>query len=63
MACFAVDDAAAALLVDLTRPGPAPAHPRPAMPAQGRNVEEQDSSEIDTEDEIDAVRRVRSNNR
>ena len=45
--------------VKLTRPGPAADHPRPAMVAQGRNKqEEQESSEIDTDDEIAAVQQV-----
>ena len=45
--------------VELTRPGPAADHPRPAMVAQGRNKqEEQESSEIDTDDEIAAVQQV-----
>ena len=45
--------------VELTRPGPAADHPRPPMVAQGRNrQEEQESSEIDTDDEIAAVQQV-----
>ena len=45
--------------VELTRPGPVADHPRPPMVAQGRNrQEEQDSSEIDTDDEIAAVQQV-----
>ena len=54
---FPVDDPS--VTAELTRQGPAADHPRPAMVAQGRNEQEaQESSEIDTDDEIAAVRQV-----